>query len=102
MTGVQTCALQICISRQICRGLKSHVPISPPSKYILLSLKVGEKYYLIIYNQVLSSGIDLKIIALINKAEYRGKIFIQCLSCILHILDNLILQGCRESPLDYQ
>ena len=48
---------------------------------------------MIIYNQVLSSGIDLKIIALINKAEYRGKIFIQCLSCALHILDNLM-----ESP----
>ena len=45
---------------------------------------------MIIYNQVLSSGIDLKIIALINKTEYRGKIFIQCLSCTLHILDNLM------------
>ena len=45
---------------------------------------------MIIYNQVLSNGIDLKIIALINKAEYRGKIFIQCLSCTLHILDNLM------------
>ena len=44
---------------------------------------------MIIYNQVLSNGIDLKIIALINKAEYRGKIFIQCLSCTLHILVDL-------------